>query len=505
MAAFVAVFLGLGIHQLYQSYADAENDVRLEAQSGARVVAANVEWMVETARQVLRRVDDSIDDPEDALPSDAAGRLAEAVASIPGRPKVYVVDAAGQTLLTTDPEYKSASITDREYFQRAKAGEALWVSSLLVSRQNGEQIFTISKRMERNGRFAGVVILSFTSSLLEKVWSSLALDPQSTVGLFRDDGWLVSRFPLPDGPQDLSKYVLFTDYLPASPEGTYPATSPTDGVRRLVAYQRVPGTTLIALSSMALEPAMANFQSQIAGRVAVGVPVVLLLFVIVGWIARLLRIEDRQKRALAAAVERNNLLLREIHHRVKNHLTGVIGLINVSTIIPEEKKSLTERIGAMVSAYTSTYEQGDHFDGLDASEYIPRIVDDLAKGYGGTVEVSYDLDQVIVDGNKAMALALVVNEVVTNAFKYAFMPGETGRLDISLKAKGEMAVLTIRDSGQGYDIDTARKGTGSRLVRGFAGQLEGEIEVIRDGGTVFVLTFRPLVSDSADVDPVPAA
>lgn len=505
MAAFVAVFLGLGVYQLYQSYAEAENNTRLEAQSGARVVAANVEWVVETARQVLRRVDDSIDDPEDALPSDAASKLTEAVASIPGKPKVYVVDAAGQTLLTTDSEYKSANITDREYFLKAKAGEPYWVSSLLVSRQNGEQIFTISKRMERNGQFAGVAILSFTSSLLERVWSSLALDSLSTVGLFRDDGWLVSRFPLPNGPQDLSKYVLFTDYLPKSPEGTYLATSPTDGVSRLVAYQRVQGTNLIALSSMALEPAMARFRSQIVGRLAIGLPVVLLLFVIVGWVARLLRREDRQKRALAEAVERNNLLLREIHHRVKNHLTGVIGLINVSTIIPEEKKSLNERIGAMVSAYTSTYEHGDHFDGLDASEYIPRIVDDLAKGYGGNVEVAYDLDRLIVDGNKAMALALVVNEVVTNAFKYAFKPDKPGRLAISLKAKDDKAVLTIRDNGDGYDIATARKGTGSRLVRGFAAQLEGEIEVVRDGGTVFVLTFRPLVSADSDADAAPAS
>src|SRR5687767_5017590 len=66
MAVFMAVFVGLGVYQLYQSSADAENGIRLEAQSGARIVAANVEWVMETARQVLRRVDDSIDDPEDA-------------------------------------------------------------------------------------------------------------------------------------------------------------------------------------------------------------------------------------------------------------------------------------------------------------------------------------------------------------------------------------------------------------------------------------------------------
>jgi len=495
LAAVVALVAALGGYQLFQSRAAVERELGLSARSGAQVVSANIEWVMETARQVLTRVDDVVADPEDSLPRDAAGKLAEAVASIPGAPQLYVVDAAGQTLMTTYPQYKPADITDREYFIKAKEGEPYWVSSLLVSRQNGDQIFTISKRMERNGRFAGVIILSLNSGLLEKVWQGLSLDPQSTVGLFRDDGWMVSRFPLPSGPQDLSKYVLFTEYLPASPEGTYNTVSPTDGVNRLVAYKRVPGTNLVAISSLAVEPAMQAFATDIAAGLVVGIGVIVLLLLAVGWIAKLLRQDEKQQRALAQAAGHNNLLLAEIHHRVKNHLAGVIGLINVSNIVPEEKKQLADRIHAMVSAYSSTYEHGDQFDALDASKYIPRIVDDLAAGYGRPVEVSYDLEPVMVGADRAMALALLVNEVVTNAFKYAF-PGEmAGRLDIRLKSEGDMATLTVRDNGHGFDPEQVHKGTGTRLVRGFAQQLQGENTIVNDGGTVFSLTFRPMSSE----------
>jgi two-component sensor histidine kinase len=105
--------------------------------------------------------------------------------------------------------------------------------------------------------------------------------------------------------------------------------------------------------------------------------------------------------------------------------------------------------------------------------------------------INYDLDHLMIDGDKAMALVMIVNEAMTNAFKYAFRQGRPGRLDISLKEHGEAAVLTIRDNGDGYDPDGARKGTGSRLIRGFASQLEGEVVLRRDGGAVFQLTFLP--------------
>ena len=87
---------------------------------------------------------------------------------------------------------------------------------MLVSRLNGEQIFVISKRVERNGVFVGAAIVSFNSNLIEKVWNSLRFDPTSTVSVVREDGLIVARYPRLEGTMDISASVLFTTYLPQS-------------------------------------------------------------------------------------------------------------------------------------------------------------------------------------------------------------------------------------------------------------------------------------------------
>lgn len=476
--------------QLWQSHQDAQASVRQRAQSGAQVVAANVEWVVETARQVLKRVDDSLPDVGPGLHDDATEKLAEAVSSIPGDPKVYVVDENAETIMTTDPEYRNVDIQDREYFLAAAKGEPFWVSSLLVSRLNGRQIFTISHRMEREGQFAGVVILSLTSEFLERVWRNLRLDQRSTVGLFREDGWLVTRYPQPEGPMDLSGYVLFTDYLPASSEGVYEAISPADSEHRYVGYQRVEGTPLIALASIAIEPAMTSFWAQARWRLGLGGPVLLLLIGILAWIAHLLRREEHQREQLAAALERNTMLLRDVHHRVKNNLASVIGLINASAIDSEAKRNLAGRISAMADVYVSTYQDGDHFEVVDVATYIPRIIDNVSAGFGNPVRIEYDLASVPVSGDKAMPIALIVNEIVTNALKYAFtQDAKDGKIRVSLRQDGDQATLTIADNGSGFDQSSVSKGMGSRLLKAFATQLSGEIGVSSDRGTEVRVKF----------------
>ncbi len=293
------VLVGGTVFLLFSSYADTRKSIHDHADSASQVVAANVKWAFESARQTLLRVDDTVGDDVSSPPPEAAGRLKDAISTLPGDVKVYVVDANGVTRLTTDPEFKPIDVRDREYFAAVAAGEQFHITSLLVSRLNGEQIFAISKRIERNGQFAGAAILSFNSELLEEVWTSLHLDGHSTVGLFRDDGQLVSRFPLPPGPQDLSKYVLFTTYLPTADSGTYDAVSPTDGLSRIVGYRRVPGTNLIALASVSSDAGFASFWAAANAVLALVIPALVALVLIAWWTFRLLRADARSREAEA--------------------------------------------------------------------------------------------------------------------------------------------------------------------------------------------------------------
>lgn len=286
----------------WKTYSDTEAQIHDQTESGAQVVAANIGWALETAYQLLRRVDDSLGADIRAPNADAASKLAEATATLPGEVKVYVVDIDGATPLTTDPDFKPIDVRDREYFSAVAKGAPWHISALLVSRLNGKQIFTVSKRIERNGVFAGAAIVSFSSDLMQAVWQSLDSDQRSTVALVRDDGQLVARYPLPKGPVDLSAQPLFTQYLPAASTGSYEATSLTDGVQRILGYRRIAGTNLIAIATIDKETAFSSLSRATLALLALAIPAGLGLLFAGYWVFRLLQ-QDRQQLEVEAEFE----------------------------------------------------------------------------------------------------------------------------------------------------------------------------------------------------------
>jgi two-component sensor histidine kinase len=487
---FLLFFVGGTAFVIWNAYKTTQEISRIRAVSSAEVVAANAGWVAETSRQLLQRVDDFVGPDLDALPANALGFLKESISTLPGSPRIYLVGADGKTRLTTDPDFKPIDIRDRDYFKAVANGAQSYISPLLVSRLNGEQIFVISKRVERNGIFVGAAIVSFNSSLIEKVWNSLRFDPTSTVSLVRDDGELVTRFPLPEGPVNLSTFMLFTSLLPQSPSGTYDAVSAADGTQRMVAYRRVEGTHLVALASIGKDLAFTPFYNFTALSLAVAVPLILFLAFLAWftyhWFAR----DARQREELAAALESNRMLFREIHHRVKNNLQAVNSLINLQKIEPTAKQEMTQRIQAMVAVHEQIY-RNDQFGLVDASAYLPSIINKLIESYGREVKVNYDLEAIEVDREHALPLGLIANEVVSNAMKYAFPKAKESTLSVSLKrlAGDQKGVLTIRDNGVGFDPEKATGGMGSKLIIGLVSQIHGKTHYSSDGGAIFELRF----------------
>ena len=147
------------------------------------------------------------------------------------------------------------------------------------------------------------------------------------------------------------------------------------------------------------------------------------------------------------------MLFREIHHRVKNNLQAVNSLINLQKIDSKMKQDMTNRIQAMVAVHEQMY-RNDQFGAVDASVYIPAIVDKLVESYGREVKLAYDLDALEVDGEHALPLGLIANEVVSNAIKHAFPDDMVGSLSVSLKKMddGRNGVLKVRDDGIGFEL-----------------------------------------------------
>lgn len=498
-----ALFIGVLAYSTLRAYDDAENRARDHADAASQVVAINSRWIVDLAQQALRRIDDSLGPNMLDIRGDTVRDLHEAVTALPGRVKAYVFNGEGATLYSTDLRSRETDITTREFFKAPAAGQLFYISPLIVRAEDGEQVFVFSRRIEREGRFAGVAVISFSMQVFEDIWRSLDLDPTSTVSLLRDDGQLVARYPFADGPLDLSKYVLFTDYLKQQDAGTYFAVSPADGVKRYVGFRKVEGTGLVALSSVSATSSLNAFWRNTILTFALALPAAIGLVVAAVWIVRLLMRDAARRDQLARALEINRLLFRDTHHRVKNNLQSVQSLVRMQSIPPDAKIDLQRRIAAMTAVHEHIY-RADQYVEVQATEFIPAIVEPLLQSFDSRAEIAYDLDAVTVDRDHTTPLALLVNEVITNAMKYAFPDDRPARISVSLKA-GEptRALLTIRDNGIGFDQDHTKKGMGSRLIRGMVQQLGGTSSYRIDGGTVFEADIS-LRSGGAAVQPAEA-
>lgn len=206
---------------------------------------------------------------------------------------------------------------------------------------------------------------------------------------------------------------------------------------------------------------------------------------------------------LKAALEEKNLLLREVHHRVKNNLQVIISLMQMSSLQVEDPaaRQLLMRIQTQARAMSLVYEQLHQSKNL-AQVHLPSYLKQLvsyvlqvfAKDNRPMVEL--DIDEMTMDVERATPCGLIVNELVTNAVKHAFPRGFAGSptIRVALKCQDDgVCVLTVTDNGMGmpaeFDIETA-KSMGLHLVYLWAThQLGGGCAVQTNHGTTFTIRF----------------
>lgn len=482
----VAMLAGL---LAWQSEREAQANAKARAVNAAQTASAYARWLVEANLQVLQRVADTVASRPDVADPATIRLLEQAVSALPGSVQVFVFDASGASVFGTDRTIKGASVADRDYFASVRAGAPWQIGALMTGRHTGRQQFPITRRLERDGRFVGAAVIYVPADLLARFWASMSLGPGSTVGLIRDDGWLVARFPVPERTINLAAYELFTEHLARAPTGTYSAAaSPADGIGRIVGYQRVEGLPLVTVVGVPTSSLASELRRRMAEIGLVAAPIGIALLVVSLWVLRLLRQEQRARDALGEALRQNRMLMREIHHRVKNNLLTVSALIQLQPGPAEAKEELRRRIAAMAAVHEQIYGD-DQFEQLDFAAFLAKLVARLREGHGSHVAVTCHLAPIRVEADQALPLSLIVNEVVSNAFKHAFPGGRAGRIRVSLEPAGdEAAVLTVQDDGVGYEPGKA-SGMGSRLIRGLAQQLGGRVETRSERGATFVLTF----------------
>ncbi|REE05753.1 histidine kinase dimerization/phosphoacceptor domain -containing protein [Marinoscillum furvescens] len=208
-----------------------------------------------------------------------------------------------------------------------------------------------------------------------------------------------------------------------------------------------------------------------------------------------------QKTTIEKALQERESLLKEIHHRVKNNLQIIASLLYLQSGIFENadfKKVLEEgqgRVRSMALIHQKLYENED-LKSIPFGEYLDQLLGEIKASFGAqasNIEVEVESENIYFDVEMAVPLGLIVNELATNAFKYAFHEHEQGRFSISLQRKSaDKFVLQISDNGRGLpeEIDIRKtKSLGLRLVKMLSTQLEGDFKIESKAGTHFELEF----------------
>lgn len=216
----------------------------------------------------------------------------------------------------------------------------------------------------------------------------------------------------------------------------------------------------------------------------------------------LLNEQKKTEEEIRKSLEEKLILVKEIHHRVKNNLQIISSLLHMQTSRTTDPKLLDvlkeseDRVQSMSLVHEKLY-QSDMMATINFTEYISSLAERLISSYSVTdnIQLRFETDRLMLSINTAIPCGLIVNEILTNSIKYAFPENRNGEILISLKAINEKLILHIRDNGIGLpeNLDITKiKSLGMKLIQVLADQIDGELEIISEMGTAYTLSFSEM-------------
>ncbi|MBV9389651.1 MAG: response regulator [Chroococcidiopsidaceae cyanobacterium CP_BM_ER_R8_30] len=213
---------------------------------------------------------------------------------------------------------------------------------------------------------------------------------------------------------------------------------------------------------------------------------------------------ERTEAQIKASLQEKEVLLKEVHHRVKNNFQIISSLLSLqSNSIQDERcrevfKISQNRIESMALVHEKLY-LSENLAQIDFADYIKGLVADLMSSYqvdSDTIDIRVIAERAFLSLGTAIACGLIINELVLNAFKYGFPEGRSGEVYINFCSEDDGKFsLAISDNGIGFPQDLDFKHTeslGLQLVNALTAQLGGTIELNRDKGTEYKITFTEM-------------
>lgn len=509
VAGIVVPALLLSLWALYSWRIEHKRAVE-QAQKSVGIVREYVLRVIQTQELILGHVDDMIHGMSwsEIAGSEAIHRQLQALhrRSDPNH-GILVIDTDGVIRNSSVTFPVAINVSDRAYFQGLRERPApLYITRRLTGRVLGHETFAILRH--RSGdTFDGIIAASVNAETLTHFFESMREDRRTVVELIRSDGALLARSPSHASitfPSDSDIMRAFG----AAPAGVLTTRAAPDGDEYIYAYSRLNGLPLYVTYGIATASVMEHWLDNVQIGGAFLLIMALLWFATVTQAVRRGQAARQHRRTLEQqvsartaelekAVADKDVLLREVHHRVKNNLQMIQALIRMhASKMPAEAQSvfadITRRIVAIGQVYSQIYGSAK-LEGLDLAVYLRIVCQQTAVGIlpDDQIRLDMDLESIEVDIDTALPIGLIAVELVMNAYKHAFPDGRRGEVVVKLRRRDRYGILTVRDDGIGLPPTRPSGITGLTLIDALAGQVDGRLKFssLPTGGTRCRLTF----------------
>ncbi len=207
----------------------------------------------------------------------------------------------------------------------------------------------------------------------------------------------------------------------------------------------------------------------------------------------------KAKNSIEKSLGEKHILLKEVHHRVKNNMAVITSLLDMQMMIVKDNeckqvlRECRQRIKSIALVHEKLYKAQDFLE-IGVKDYIDSLIKDMMESYAiSNVKPEFNIGNVNLQLNQLIPLGLILNEIVSNCLKHAFTDVDDPKLSISMSEKDNLVTLVIADNGPGMPQDAELKKSetlGVHIIDALVGQLDGEMKTTFGNGLVYSITFN---------------
>jgi NO-binding membrane sensor protein with MHYT domain/two-component sensor histidine kinase len=511
------------------------NETLAQAQASTRgtaqLLAEHMQRTVGDADLVLRRIDRLLARADRGALADPGFRaqLGGEAREVGDLGSVVVADADRTALISTDPTLAAGGkLPDQVQFAPGSGDRRGPTIIGPIRDAADQQRFALVRTVRKLAGFEGLLVALVDPEQFTRLYRTLNPGAGHATAVFNTEGQLLIREPPTpqESGMDFATSRLFTEILPREPVGTHTVVSPIDGTERIASHHQLESLPLVVVTSIAREAALEPWRYRAVRNAAFALAMLIALTALSAMALFALRREDRARldlasanatldvrvqertaelegalRQLERALREKDVLMREVHHRVKNNLQMLQSMVRLtsrqaSTDSQPLFMDIVRRIWALGQVHNQVYGAADLAQ-VDLAAYLSRICEYVETGFGrmaGRVKLKRQLDPVHADIDIAIPLGLVAVELLTNSYKHAFPGDRGGEIAVTLRQGAADVRFTVSDTGVGLADEPGVGSMGMRLIKSLAGQIDARLDISADHGTQVELRFTPVKS-----------